>query len=251
MMGKKKHASGEKKDSPGKKGKHPKASGKAGLPEIVRASGKKVRRIFTDARDAALKKRGDTKRADAVAFDVLGRTHEQVGDRFERREKAKRHAEPASDAAPVSELPPRPEEELAAVDPAIGEEVPAAVDPAPAEEERAGVEPAPPPAEAPAPEAAEPTPEAAPPPGPPPAAEAPASPEPTQPAEATPPATTSVPSRSAGRARQADVQTWTTTNLREAARRLEIAGRSKMTRDQLIKAVQDAEAGGSRAASRR
>lgn len=60
------------------------------LPSTVRRSGRKARRTFAKAHDAAMAQYGDEERAYRVAYAALKHTHEKVGDRWERKEKGRR-----------------------------------------------------------------------------------------------------------------------------------------------------------------
>lgn len=63
---------------------------KSELPSTVRRSGKKARRTFAKAHDAALSEYGDEERAHRVAYAALKHTHEKVGDRWERKDKGRK-----------------------------------------------------------------------------------------------------------------------------------------------------------------
>lgn len=80
----------------GKKGKVHKSE----LPGAVARSGKKARRVFAEAHDAAAEKYGEGQRALRIAFTTLEQTHEKVGKRWERKDGgAKGHAARGHDRA--------------------------------------------------------------------------------------------------------------------------------------------------------
>ena len=66
----------------GKKGKVHKSE----LPGAVARSGKKARRVFAEAHDAAAEKYGEGQRALRIAFTTLEKTHVKVGKRWERKD---------------------------------------------------------------------------------------------------------------------------------------------------------------------
>lgn len=67
---------------------------KGELPGAVARSGKKARRAFAEAHDAAAEKYGEGQRALRIAFSTLEQTHEKVGKRWERKDGGgKSHAE--------------------------------------------------------------------------------------------------------------------------------------------------------------
>jgi cation transport regulator ChaB len=55
------------------------------LPSTVRRSGKKARRTFAKAHDAAADQYGEGERAHRTAFAALKHTHEKVGDHWEKK----------------------------------------------------------------------------------------------------------------------------------------------------------------------
>ena len=58
---------------------------KSELPSTVRRSGKKARRTFARAHDAAADQYGEGERAHRTAYSALKRTHEKVGDHWEKK----------------------------------------------------------------------------------------------------------------------------------------------------------------------
>ena len=58
------------------------------LPSTVARSGKKAKRTFAKAHDAAAAEYGEGERAMRTAWSALKHTHEKVGDRWERKDKA-------------------------------------------------------------------------------------------------------------------------------------------------------------------
>ncbi len=67
-----------------KKGKPKKSE----LPSTVARSSKKARRTFAQAHDSAVKEYGEGERAMRTAWSALKHTHEKVGDRWKRKDKA-------------------------------------------------------------------------------------------------------------------------------------------------------------------
>lgn len=59
----------------------------AELPSTVRRSGKKARRTFAKAHDAAVKTYGEGERANRTAYAALKHTHEKIGNRWEKKAK--------------------------------------------------------------------------------------------------------------------------------------------------------------------
>lgn len=57
------------------------------LPGTVARSGKKARRTFAKAHDAALDEYGNEKQARKVAYSALKQTHRKSGDRWKKRNK--------------------------------------------------------------------------------------------------------------------------------------------------------------------
>jgi ChaB len=60
---------------------------KRDLPSALRNSGKKARKMFAEARDAAVKLYGEGARANRAAYNALKDRFEQVGDRWEKKGK--------------------------------------------------------------------------------------------------------------------------------------------------------------------
>ena len=58
---------------------------KSELPSTVRRSGKKARRTFARAHDAAADQYGEGERAHRTAYAALKHTHERVGDHWEKK----------------------------------------------------------------------------------------------------------------------------------------------------------------------
>jgi cation transport regulator ChaB len=58
---------------------------KSELPSTVRRSGKKARRTFARAHDAAADQYGEGERAHRTAYAALKHTHEKVGDHWEKK----------------------------------------------------------------------------------------------------------------------------------------------------------------------
>ncbi len=57
------------------------------LPSTLQRSGAKAQRTFAKAHDAAAEEYGDGERAHRVAYAALKRTHEKVGDHWERKDE--------------------------------------------------------------------------------------------------------------------------------------------------------------------
>jgi cation transport regulator ChaB len=55
------------------------------LPDTIARSGAKAQRTFAKAHDAAAEQYGEGERAHRVAYAALKRTHEKVGDHWERK----------------------------------------------------------------------------------------------------------------------------------------------------------------------
>ena len=60
---------------------------KGELPSTVRRSGKKARRTFAKAHDAAAEQYGEGERAHRTAYSALKQTHEKVGDHWEKKQR--------------------------------------------------------------------------------------------------------------------------------------------------------------------
>lgn len=58
------------------------------LPSTVARSSRKAQRTFAKAHDAAAKEYGEGERAMRTAWSALKHTHEKVGDRWRRKDKA-------------------------------------------------------------------------------------------------------------------------------------------------------------------
>lgn len=58
---------------------------KSELPGTVARSGKKARRTFAKAHDSAAEQYGEGRRAMQTAYATLKRTHEKIGDHWERK----------------------------------------------------------------------------------------------------------------------------------------------------------------------
>lgn len=61
---------------------------KSELPATLERSSAKAQRTFAKAHDSAAEQYGDDERAHQVAYAALKRTHERVGDRWERKDDA-------------------------------------------------------------------------------------------------------------------------------------------------------------------
>ncbi|WP_448060458.1 ChaB family protein [Cellulomonas hominis] len=57
------------------------------LPSTLQRSGAKAQRTFAKAHDAAAEEYGEGERAHRVAYAALKRTHEKVGDHWERKDE--------------------------------------------------------------------------------------------------------------------------------------------------------------------
>lgn len=214
-MGKtKKHRGDHKKGSKKKEPAPQRSAGEGSLPDSVQRSGKKARRTFVEARDDVLKKHKDGKRAEMAAFQALERAFEKIGDRWKRKDKRRtKDAENPTVAEPREVARPAEPEPVTA----------APAEAAPARSTPGGSA----------------------------TAESP----PAQPRRAAAKAPSTAPGDRVERAARVDTtvsreragavgvsREASTTLLREAARRLEIRGRSRMTRDELLAALDEAGA---------
>jgi hypothetical protein len=59
---------------------------KSELPSTVARSGKKARRTFAKAHDSAAEQYGEGRRAMQAAYAALKRTHEKIGDHWEKKD---------------------------------------------------------------------------------------------------------------------------------------------------------------------
>jgi hypothetical protein len=222
------------------------------LPPAVERSGKKARRVFEEARAAATAEKADAKSASKTARAALERLYQRVGDHWERRREAPNRKRPAAVKPTPAALPTPAEQPTPAALPTPAGQAPS--EPPVAE---------PPVAEPPVaePPVAEP-PVAEPPVAEAPVAEAPLADEPiADEPTAEPPARSDAaqpPARSDAAqlpARPRGERTAPTpraagridagssvVQLREVARHLEIPGRSRMSKDELVKALQEAGA---------
>lgn len=63
------------------------AAKKSELPSTLKKSAAKAQRTFAKAHDAAAAEYGESERAHRVAYSALKRSHEKVGDHWERKSK--------------------------------------------------------------------------------------------------------------------------------------------------------------------
>lgn len=59
---------------------------KSELPSTIARSGKKARRTFAKAHDSAAEQYGEGRRAMQTAYAALKRTHEKIGDHWEKKD---------------------------------------------------------------------------------------------------------------------------------------------------------------------